>query len=80
MRKILLTAFAAAAVLSAGSLGKTAAAMTVATPSQISGASESSGSVNKASLCCDWFGYFACWRYPDHYRHYRAYRYGWRCW
>jgi hypothetical protein len=78
MRKIPLTTFAAGTVLSVVMFGNSAGALTFAAPLPMSAAKDAIG-VQKAALCCDWFGYFACWRFPDHRRHYRPYGYGWRC-
>jgi len=72
MRKTLLTALGAAALLSAGAFANQASAMTAATPSAI-GAAAGSGLVEKAAVVC---GYNGCVRVvPGYYGYYRPY--GW---
>jgi hypothetical protein len=79
MSKTLLATVVTGSILSVAMFSNTAGALTFAAQSPVSGAQDAA-LIQKAALCCDWFGYFACWRFPDHYRHYRSSRYGWRCW
>jgi len=78
MRKILLSALGAAALLSAGVFANQASAMTAATPSAIGAAAVDSGLVEKAAVVC---GYYGCVRTRPYYGYYGYYRpygyYGW---
>lgn len=74
MRKTLVTAFAAATVLSVGMLGNSTGAMAFVAESPSSIAAGDAGLVQKAALHCDWFLYFECWRVPGYYQ---PHRYGW---
>jgi hypothetical protein len=78
MRKTPLITLAAGIVLTITLFSNTAGALTFAAQSPMN-ATKDAALVQKTALCCDWFGYFACWRFPDHRRHYRPYGYGWRC-
>jgi len=79
MRKTLLTALGAVALLSAGAIANQAGAMTLATPSAIGVANADNGLVEKAAVVC---GYYGCARVgPGYYGYYRPYgyyrAYGW---
>jgi hypothetical protein len=78
MHKTLLTTLAAT-VLSVAMLGNSARALTFAASPPL-GAATYTSLVQKTSLCCDWFGYFECWHFPDHYQHYHPHAFGRRCW
>ncbi len=73
MRKTLLTAFAAAALLSGPMLASPAGAITVAAPSAIGVAAAGTGLVQKTAVVC---GYRGCVRvYPHRYYNYYGYGY-----
>jgi hypothetical protein len=61
MRKTLLAALAAAALLSGGVLGNRAEAMTLAAPSALGVAVADTGLVQKAALVCGYRGCVRVW-------------------
>ncbi len=71
MRKTLLTAFAAAALLSSAMLASPAGAITLAAPSAIGVAATNTGLVQKTAVVC---GYRGCVRvHPRRYYNYYGY-------
>jgi hypothetical protein len=73
MRKTLLTALGAVALLSAGAFANQAGAMTLASPSALGAAD--GGLVEKAAVVC---GYYGCARVGPRYGYGYGYRrYGW---
>ena len=65
MRKTLLTALGAVALLSAGAFANQAGAMTLASPIALGVAAADSGLVEKAAVVC---GYYGCARVRPRYR------------
>jgi hypothetical protein len=76
MRKTLVAALGAVALLSAGAFANQAAALPAATPSALGVDAADSGLVQKAAVVC---GYYRCVRvWPRYYGYYGPYRpYGW---
>jgi hypothetical protein len=75
MRKTLLTALGAVALLSAGAFATQAGAMTLASPSALGVATADGGLVEKAAVVC---GYYGCARVRPRYGYGYGYGYGYR--
>ena len=73
MRIITKIVLAAAAVLSIGMAGKSATAVTVATPAAINGAATDADLVQKAAYRGHHYG----WHRGHHYGWHRGHHYGW---
>jgi hypothetical protein len=76
MRKTLLTALGAVALLSAGAFANQASAFTAATPSSIGAANVDNTLVEKAAVVCGYYGCARVWPryYGGYYRPYAYYR------